>query len=80
MAINDDVWIGLNDINSEGVFEWINGDPYRNEVAWLPNQPDNANNEDCAHINVDHSRREEMNDLPCTRGDVKALCEIAIST
>ena len=81
MAINDDVWIGLNDISSEGVFEWINGDPYRNEVAWLPGQPSNSGgNENCVHINLVDTRREEMNDLPCNRNDINALCEIAIST
>jgi len=35
-----DMWIGFNDINAEGSFEWASGDPitYTN---WAPGQPDN---------------------------------------
>ena len=80
MAINDDVWIGLNDISSEGVFEWINGDPYRNEVIWISGEPSNSGgNEDCMHINLVNYPREKINDSPCDRPGIKALCEIAIT-
>ena len=44
------VWIGLNDIQKEGSWVWVDGSfsSYRN---WGLNQPDNTNgNEDCAVI------------------------------
>ncbi len=41
--INQTAWIGLTDTNSEGNFEWVNGDPltYTN---WYVGQPNNYNN------------------------------------
>ena len=33
-------WIGLSDIQVEGVFQWVNGEPL-NLTYWSPGQPDN---------------------------------------
>ena len=43
-------WIGFTDEASEGTWAWSNGDPvtYTN---WLPGEPNNAQDEDWAHIN-----------------------------
>jgi hypothetical protein len=48
---NRNLWIGLNDQASEGVFEWASGDP----VGYVnfdidSGQPDNFQNEDFVHI------------------------------
>lgn len=42
------MWIGLNDVATEGLFEWPSGESttYR---AWAPGQPDNQGNEDFVH-------------------------------
>ena len=55
-----DCWIGLNDIDTEGMFVWADGSSssYRN---WGPGQPDNSNEEDCVHLRADTL----WNDLPC---------------
>ena len=42
------LWLGLDDIAVEGVFEWTNGEPvvYTN---WNAGEPNNSNNEDMGH-------------------------------
>ncbi len=35
-------WIGGNDLNNEGTFEWTNGSPF-NYTNWYPGQPNNYN-------------------------------------
>ena len=78
MAGSDDVWIGINDIDSEGQFRWLNGDVFRNEFEWSSGQPDNAgNNEDCVHLNI-FDPPEEANDYPCSFNS-HGLCEKPIS-
>ena len=80
VAGNDDFWIGLNDIDSEGEFRWLNGDVLRNEIVWLSGQPDNHNNnEDCVHLNRDRNNPEGANDVPCSF-NAHGLCEKPILT
>jgi hypothetical protein len=42
-------WIGANDLASEGTFRWSDGTPW-DYSNWLPGQPVDAGNEDCAHF------------------------------
>ena len=80
VAGNDDFWIGLNDIDSEGEFRWLNGDVFRNEIVWGSGQPDNHNsNEDCVHLNRDRNNPEGANDVPCSF-NAHGLCEKPILT
>jgi Ca2+-binding RTX toxin-like protein len=43
-------WIGLNDVNNEGVFEWVSGEPvtYTN---WAAGEPNNIGDEDYGELN-----------------------------
>ena len=77
VAGNDDVWIGINDIDSEGQFRWLNGDVFRNEFEWISGQPDNHFNEDCVHLNT-NDPPEAANDVPCSYS-AHGLCEKPIS-
>ncbi len=60
---NQDYWIGLDDLEEEGTFAWPDGveRPWSN---WNDGEPNNAGNEDCAHI---WARNGRWNDLPCDR-------------
>jgi len=67
------LWIGFNDAEEEGVWEWVSGEPvtYTN---WKAGQPDNWNNEDYAHI----YENGQWNDLPNTgwQGYIRGIVEI----
>jgi hypothetical protein len=46
----DHYWIGLNDQQVEGTFEWSDGDPF-SFTNWLPGEPNAAStSEDCVHL------------------------------
>ena len=67
-------WIGLNDVNSEGTFEWCSNQPlgYTN---WFPGQPNNYNgNQDYVEMLNDGTWNDQYNnyslefimEIPCT--------------
>ncbi len=45
------IWIGLNDLDQEGILVWTSGDPvtYTN---WAPGEPNNNNNEDVVEMSA----------------------------
>ena len=49
IGLSQNHWIGLNDRDNEGNYEWSNGSAagYRN---WDPEEPNNSGNEDCIEI------------------------------
>jgi hypothetical protein len=72
--ITTDVWIGANDRDQEGDFEWTDGDNVGAMVFdWSDTQPDNfQDQEHCVEIRIID---RQWNDRPCT-GDPQAyLCE-----
>ncbi|MFN6153587.1 MAG: lectin-like protein [Dolichospermum sp.] len=68
------LWIGLTDEVTEGTFQWANGEAvtYTN---WSPGQPDNANNEDYAELNLGGAGK--WNDLPNSLLLLRGIIEIA---
>ena len=62
---NNDIWIGINDIDQEGVFVAVDASNiiYTN---WDLDEPNNYNNEDAVHINPNHwlgpERQKTWND------------------
>ena len=49
-AIQDtDWWIGLSDLKAEGTYVWTDGTPF-NFNRWAGGEPNNAGDEDCAHL------------------------------
>jgi hypothetical protein len=47
---NHGLWIGLNDLAVEGMFEWISGEPVT-YLNWAPDRPRDLDpDDDCVHI------------------------------
>ena len=64
-------WIGLNDLEEEGVYVWSDGTPLGYE-AWNDGEPNNSGEEDCTHFASWASGL--WNDIPCDRNHAY-LCE-----
>lgn len=64
-------WIGLNDQDQEGTWEWSNGDSFVYE-AWANAEPNNSGNEDCVELN--RFGDETWNDISCNQS-LRFICE-----
>uniref|UniRef100_A0A3Q1GZ54 C-type lectin domain-containing protein n=1 Tax=Anabas testudineus TaxID=64144 RepID=A0A3Q1GZ54_ANATE len=62
-------WIGLTDVENEGIWKWID-DTGLTLKYWAENQPDNHGEEDCAHLRSDNF----LNDLSCQTSS-QWICE-----
>lgn len=67
--IDEDTWIGLNDIDDEGYFEWLDGEPL-DYTNWNDGEPNNDGDEDCGEI----YESGFWNDLNCTN-ELAFVCE-----
>jgi hypothetical protein len=64
-------FIGLTDIDQEGVWTWSDGAPF-DYSKWNANEPNNSgNDEDCVEINGNGA----WNDLNCN-SHRRALCKV----
>ena len=65
-------WVGLNDIDQEGMFVWTDGSP-NTYTRFDANQPDNrAGNEHCVLMKYQDGN---FMDRPCTRNQ-PFICEV----
>ena len=72
----DDYWIGLNDIQTEGIFKWISSNTTPSFTNWNPANPREPNNyfgEDCVVLRELHNFK--WNDVPC-RSKHRFICEL----
>ncbi len=60
------VFIGLNDLSSEGNFRWQDNSPLGSYRNWMPGEPNNANNEDAVEFRADQNGY--WNDVQSTVG------------
>ena len=71
-------WLGLNDIEAEGQWRWLNGNRAQTNVAtlWLAGQPSNGAGEDCAfaYFSDRHVNGYYLWDNDCSRAE-RAWCE-----
>lgn len=69
-------WIGARDVDEEGVWKWLDGT--RVEGFWVPGEPNNNGNEDCAAVYPAPNKNPFMtwNDAPCSH-HLKWICEKA---
>ena len=71
-------WIGLNDIENEGKFVFIDGVTATAENAgWNANEPNGGRNENCVLINWEKHPNTTANDISCNF-KTSALCEKAL--
>lgn len=78
---NSQYWVGLDDINEENEWVWVDGGQTNNAtVTWFPGEPNQyGGNEDCANIKGKMDNRLLLNDAPCTTY-YPYICEIEITT
>lgn len=76
LGLKKTVWIGLNDIETEGTWEWVNGQILNNSKYWMKGEPNDLDNEDCAEIIHDGSVSDSWNDSSCDR-EKNFICERA---
>jgi len=63
------VWLGFNDREVEGHFQWLDHvKGYSTYTNWRPNEPNDANGEDClvGYYHSSSTNNFAWNDLPCT--------------
>lgn len=78
VSSSERIWLGLDDIASEGVWKWASGTAHNRAVDyhnWTPGEPNNDGNEDCAHLNFSSGRR--WNDTECYH-NYKMLIEVEL--
>ena len=69
-AIN--CWIGLTDVNNNGVFQWIDGEQF-NYNNWVGGVPNNDSTADCTQVKINED--SEWENLDCNNIVKCYICE-----
>ncbi|XP_057188044.1 C-type lectin domain family 4 member M-like isoform X2 [Triplophysa rosa] len=65
-VVKEVVWIGLSDIDNEGVMKWVDNSPL-NKRFWGQGEPnDDRGNEDCVELSPEKPTEKNWNDIPCS--------------
>lgn len=68
-------WIGLSDLFTEGVFQWVTGEPLQYSL-WAPNEPNDFQGvEDCAGLLFEEDGNSTWNDSTCNRIEAPFIIE-----
>ncbi|KAL4223860.1 hypothetical protein ACF0H5_017324 [Mactra antiquata] len=67
--LNNAYWIALSDAIEEDVWVWMNSLSKTSIFNWAPNEPNNANTENCVAL-----RQDGWNDNKCTN-QIRYICE-----
>jgi hypothetical protein len=69
-------WLGMSDMDIEGIWRWYDNNEIVSFTDWYPGQPDKGDNEDCATFAEYHSDHAYLwEDYPCDRKH-HPVCEI----
>ncbi|XDV16001.1 hypothetical protein PO909_015897, partial [Leuciscus waleckii] len=73
--IKERVWIGLSDIENEGIMKWVDNSTL-NQGFWADGEPNNYNaaHEDCIELIPKKHTLNNWNDLRCSEKR-KGICE-----
>ncbi|XP_077057456.1 CD209 antigen-like protein 2 [Siphateles boraxobius] len=72
--IKESVWIGLSEIENEGIMKWVDNSPLK-QGFWADGEPNNygGEDEDCIELDPGHTLNN-WNDLKCS-DKRKGICE-----
>ena len=65
----DILWLGASDIDEEGVFRWVNGEPF-SYTNWCPGEPNNSTEDgivfqNCLHMYADGTWDDIVEQTEC---------------
>ncbi|KAI7811214.1 putative C-type lectin domain family 4 member E [Triplophysa rosa] len=73
-VITDTMWIGLSDMENEGVMQWVDNSAV-DVKFWISGEPNDAReDEDCVHMVSSYPPKQNWNDQPCTE-ERRWICE-----
>ena len=60
LATGSEFWLGLTDLNAEGIYIWDNSQLEVNFTAWSENEPSQGADEDCVAMTAANRRPQSV--------------------